>query len=225
MLARYMLWPGVCLSVCLSVYHELVFCRNGCVDRAGFFRTESGPVAYPIVCYNRIQVPSKNNGTALWNLVPNSELCRFFCLCSPLHVDRSKWLSHWASSIVYNTWPWRQSRTVHLRQLRLLNFPLYSVHVKRPGKVFFVWNEKNGFTLMTVQLVLNNIFPSGVIVVKRSRVKITVATTDGRYATPSFSCREPPSDTSIAIIRFRQIITVFLFIICEREIHHFDIGD
>ena len=78
---------------------------------------------------------------------------------------------------------------------------------------------------MTVQLVLNNIFPSGVIVVKRSRVKVTVATTDGRYATPSSSCREPPSDTSIAMIRFRQIITVFLFIICEREIHHFDIGD
>jgi len=34
MLARYMLWSGICLSVRLSVCHKPVFYRNGWTDEA-----------------------------------------------------------------------------------------------------------------------------------------------------------------------------------------------
>jgi len=33
---RYMLWPGVCLSVCLSVHHTPILHRNGWTDQDGF---------------------------------------------------------------------------------------------------------------------------------------------------------------------------------------------
>ena len=55
------------VSVCLSLCHKLEFYRNGWTNRAGFWHGSlKGNLGV-----------SKNNGTSLWNFVPNSRRRKF----------------------------------------------------------------------------------------------------------------------------------------------------
>jgi len=67
MLARALAIYGP-VSVSESVCHKSVFCRNGWVDRAGFFGMELFST-YRTVCFNEIQVSTKL-GYFLLELLP-----------------------------------------------------------------------------------------------------------------------------------------------------------
>jgi len=125
MLAWYWLSPSVCPSVCLSVT------RRHDVETAGRIELVFGVKAIVGLSYTVLQgnlAKSKITGTYLWNFSPTLDLEQFrhgtSTVASVVNLVRPTTvasLSHWASSVVYNTMGSTQ-RTVRvcLRQLRLV---------------------------------------------------------------------------------------------------------
>jgi len=108
-----MLWPGVCLCVCLSVWLSV------CLSQAVISKWLIVRAAFKLILHSIIREfwYFQNNGISLRNLVQNSELSQFFCF-SPWRVDnRTCWqfswtvasLLHWAPNFVYNTFTVLQS--------------------------------------------------------------------------------------------------------------------
>jgi len=64
--------PGVCVSV--ASWSSVKW-----LDRLSGLLTKNLPSAFPTMCCKPVQVPSKNKGISLWNLIPKSELSQSFC--------------------------------------------------------------------------------------------------------------------------------------------------
>ena len=73
MLARYYLWPSVCLSVCLSQVGEL----SKRLDESRSFLVCRLASTYPTLCFEEIQVSTNVRIVPLWNLVLSTELGKF----------------------------------------------------------------------------------------------------------------------------------------------------
>ena len=82
MIARYMLWP----CVCLFVRHKTQFYRKD--ERIELFLAWEFPSTYPILCYKKKFGYLQNRGISLWSFVINSGLLKI----SPRYIDRQSML-------------------------------------------------------------------------------------------------------------------------------------
>jgi len=106
MLARYMLWPCLCVSTCLSQVGVL----SKQLDRSSWFVAQSLPSACPTLCYKVIRVSSINTstGTRMSQTLNLADFTAFFRQCMSIIASVARpttvaSLLHWTSTVGYNT--------------------------------------------------------------------------------------------------------------------------
>ena len=120
---RFVVSLIVCLSVRPSVPHTPVLYQNDWTDRAGF-----GMNAFFHLCYNMLGEKSDisvDNGSSLWNFVPNCGLRKF------RHGTRSRCQQN-SSSVELVDCTCDGRRAADSRRYTLTAHTVYVLHVRRP---------------------------------------------------------------------------------------------